>query len=137
RRGVLTMMEKAPLGITITALGFVATSAVLFWALVRRHRRLYWAKSEGEVVEMDADSSGGYSPVVVYEPSPGEKVRFSGNVVTNPPRYKVGDKVVVVFDPDDPGGALIDRALEHYFVPAVLGFLSLSMFAAGLAVWLL
>ncbi len=126
--------DKMTVGIVVTSLGGVGFISVVVWVVLRTIRRRSWSKAAGDVVAMNADDSGGYAPVVVYTPAPGESVRIEGSVMTSPARYQVGDKVVVVFDPSDPQGAVIDRALEHYFMPALLGFLALVMALAGLAI---
>lgn len=128
--------SRRALALVFVVPGLLVAVAFLFWGIMRHAGRRHWKRAEGEVVDMKADTSGGYSPVVEFETSPGQKQSFDGNVVTDPPRYRVGEHVAVLFDPSEPSTAMIDRALEHYFVPGLFSGMGLLFALAGLFIWL-
>jgi len=89
--------------------------------------------TEGTVVQMDASTTDGnttYSPIIEFQAN-GQSISFDGNISSNPPQYKVGDKVNVRYDKDDPATAQIDKWSERWLMPVVL---IPSMCIAGLIV---
>jgi len=104
----------------------------------------FGVRAEGEVVRIAAESNSGarysYYPVVRYRTEQNAFVEFKDSIGTNPPSYRSGDKVSVLYLPDDPrGGAIIDRgAFWNWAIPALLllgaallGWLCVYMLSAG------
>lgn len=92
---------------------------------------------EGKVtgIETNTDSDGGttYSPVVTFQTLQDRKITFTSNYGSNPPSYKVGDQVDVLYDPNDPkDNAMIDAGLWNWLLPSILalvgGFMFLILF---------
>jgi hypothetical protein len=67
--------------------------------------------ADGVVVELsesvDEDGST-YYPVVRFVAPDGQVVRFKGGIGSNPPDYRVGDPVRVLYDPSNPRTARLD-----------------------------
>jgi hypothetical protein len=80
-------------------------------------------RAPGVVVEMATnDSSDGdtYAPVVEFEHE-GSKYRFKDSISSNPPTYRRGQRVDVLYDPVRPRNARIDRGLWNKVVPILIG----------------
>lgn len=78
----------------------------------------------GTVVSLEEsnDSEGGccvYSPVVEFE-ADGRTYSFEGENASDPPAYKVGEQVEVVFDPADPDTAQINKWTERWLFPIII-----------------
>jgi hypothetical protein len=68
--------------------------------------------AEGRVVEMVplADHRGKtfFYPIVEFRTAEGQTVRFQGGTGSNPPSYRTGARVKVLYDPQSPQSAVID-----------------------------
>lgn len=78
----------------------------------------------GTVVRLveSSDSEGGccvYSPVVEFE-ADGRTYSFEGDNASDPPAYKVGEQVDVIFDPADPDTAQINKWTERWLFPIII-----------------
>lgn len=78
----------------------------------------------GTVVSLEEsnDSEGGccvYSPVVEFE-ADGRTYSFEGENASDPPAYKVGERVEVIFDPADPDTAQINKWTERWLFPIII-----------------
>jgi len=69
-----------------------------------------------------------YHPVVAYTDGAGHAVEFTDSVGSNPPLYRRGDAVTVLYRPEKSGSAIVDRGPWNW-LPALL----LYLFGAGLA----
>src|SRR5262245_2594364 len=58
----------------------------------------------GQVIEMlrvrDSDNTDMYAPVVRFQTAEGRTVEFQSSLRTNPPAYRTGQSVPVVYDPE-------------------------------------
>jgi uncharacterized protein DUF3592 len=100
-------------------------------------------RARGEVVRLKSESSAGdrqpsYHPVVRFHTGKNVTVEFTDSVGSNPPGYRPGDAVTVLYNADDPrGDAIVDRGLVgNWAIPgllllgaALLGWLSAVMIA--------
>ena len=94
-------------------------------------------RAPGVVVEMAANhSSDGntYAPVVEFEHE-GRTYRFKDSISSNPPSYRTGEAVGVLYDPDHPRDARIDRGRWNKAVPILIG--GSGVFLCLLGVWIL
>jgi hypothetical protein len=77
----------------------------------------------GTVVGLDwsSDSDGGStaSPIVEYTVN-GKTYSFEGDNSSNPPVYEKGQKVEIIYDPQDPETAQINSFYERWMMPAIL-----------------
>jgi len=92
--------------------------------------------SEGEVISLNSrrsDDSYVYYPVVRYTPPGGSSpLTFEHDVGSNPPSYDVGERVQVLFHPDDPTNAIIDAGIMNWFGPGLALLLGLVFATAGI-----
>jgi hypothetical protein len=92
-------------------------------------------RAPGEVVRLKGESGSGtnshysYYAIVRYRTDKNVTVEFKDNVGSNPPSYRPGDKVTVLYLADTPRqNVMIDRGLFwNWAIPAIL-----LLFAAGL-----
>ena len=82
-----------------------------------------------------SDSHGGvtYHPIVAYTDGHGRKVAFRDSVGTNPPMYRAGQAVTVLYAPDEEARAVVDRGLWNWLPSVILYVLGGAAFAGGLA----
>jgi Protein of unknown function (DUF3592) len=101
-------------------------------------------RAEGVVVALKRETSSGsqnngpaYHPVIRYHVETNVTVEFKDSVGSNPPAYRLGDKVTVLYLADDPRGqAIIDRgSFWNWAIPALI--LLVGVFLLGLTVVML
>lgn len=111
--------------------------------------------AEGTVVRLDwrvdmrrVRPSSGYQAVVRFRKADGGTHEFVDDSGSDPPRYSIGEKVRVLYDPADPRNAKIDSFRSLWLAPVLAlfaGVLILGIFAAirvrpdrvaGVAAWL-
>ena len=72
------------------------------------------------MVTNHSSDSNTYAPVVEFDHA-GKKYRFKDSVSSNPPSYRTGQRVGVLYDPADPRDARIDRGRWNKVVPILSG----------------
>ena len=114
------------IGVALTRLGY--SSAVEY---DRRQARA--ARAEGVVIEIRFDERPGDQtyeyPVVHFTTPEGVGVDFEATIRQHPPKYSVGDRVSVTYEPGSPEKADI-AGTEWIGILAVLGFGLLALFSA-------
>jgi len=70
-----------------------------------------------------------FAPLVRFETTDGNTVEFQSTFRSNPPAYRTGQTVSVLYDPEDPQSASIRGMLALWLSTIVLGFIG-SMFLA-------
>lgn len=82
-----------------------------------------------------------YCPQIAFSIPNGQTLKFQSDLGTQPPSYKVGQKVQVVYKTVNPQQAEIDSAMAVWFAPGCLVviallfmFLGLSLFGIGVLV---
>jgi hypothetical protein len=78
-----------------------------------------------------------YRPIIQFKPQRGRAVKFIANLSMRPSPYQVGDRVEVLYLPEDPKQAVINRFVHLWFFVIMLtlfGFLTLGM---GWMMWAL
>lgn len=78
----------------------------------------------GKVVELRRDGDSTYRPVVSFRTAQGQAVTFATSWATNPPAYRVGDSVNVLYDAAAPDQARIDGFLAFWAGTLILGFVA-------------
>ena len=92
--------------------------------------------AQGVVVDLAANRSSGnngytYAPVVEFEVE-GRTYKFKDSVSSNPSWYRRGDLVSVLYDPDRPSNARIDRGKWNRIVPMLVGAFGALLCSLGL-----
>lgn len=90
------------------------------------------AKAEGTVIDLQRSrSSDTYRPVVRFATSSGQPIEFVSSSGSNPPSYARGERVEVLYHPDDPNAAKINGWFSLWGGATILGGMGLLFFAIG------
>jgi len=73
-----------------------------------------------------------YRPVVRFKTETGRTIRFVASVASRPMPYQVGEQVAVIYNPDNPQEAQINRFLYLWFYVVMLIFFGVFTLAMGL-----
>lgn len=95
--------------------GFVI--AIATYSLLRTRRFVAEAvHARGEVIALRAmgGSKVTYAPVVRFTPLGGRPLEFTDEVSSNPPGYRVGDQVEVLYRPHNPSDARLASLMRLY-----------------------
>jgi len=110
-------MEKVLLGLLFVALGALVISFSVY-SLVRTYRFVARAgHALGEVValhECGGSRRTTYAPVVRFAPLGRRPVEFTDAVSSNPPGFRVGDRVTVLYRREDPTDARVASPFRLY-----------------------
>ena len=96
-------------------------------------------RAQGEVVRLKGEMSSGsnsrpnYYPIVRYRTDRNVMIEFKDTIGSNPPSYRTGDKVTVLYRADNPQrDVIIDRGLLwNWAIPVIL------LLGAALLAWLM
>jgi len=77
--------------------------------------RAHGLRTTGTVLNADA------GPLIGYTTADGRARRFQSHVASQPPKYAVGDKVPLLYDPAKPSRAKIDSFSDQWLVTGLLG----------------
>jgi Protein of unknown function (DUF3592) len=94
------------------------------------------AHAPGRVVGLAVNHSTDndtYSPVVEFE-ALGHTYRFKDSIGSSPPSYRRGDEVAVLYDPDQPRNARIDRGRWNKAMPLLVS--AFGALLCSLGVWI-
>lgn len=82
-------------------------------------------RTEGEIIEMVARSgskgSTTYAPVFTFADASGASHTIHSSTSSYPPRYHVGEKVTVLYDPKLPKDATLDGFFSLWGITVILG----------------
>lgn len=77
-------------------------------------------RAEGEVTSLEASrgaNSTSYYPHIAFVGQDGARHSFKDGIGSNPPLYKVGEKLHVIYDPTHPDRAMVDRGIWNRLIP--------------------
>jgi hypothetical protein len=85
-------------------------------------------ETPGSVIEMvrlrDGEDKGYlFAPVVRFQTMDGRTIEFQSGLRTNPPAYRTGQTVSVLYDPDVPESAAIRGVFSLWLIPIILAFI--------------
>ncbi len=106
--GILYFREQAFLGSAETATGTVSTFDV-----------------------SNSEDSTTYCPVIAFRTKRGEAVEYHANVCSSPPSFDVGEKVEVVYDPENIKHVQMNGFWSKYVGVFVLAVIGLPFFLLG------
>jgi hypothetical protein len=136
------------IGVTLLVCGII-----LFFRQWHRIRKSI--RTEGEVIDLITSKQHGeyirvktldgvkleqkqmYRPIIQFRTQRGRKVKFRASVSMRPSPYQVGDRVSVLYLPDDPKGAQIDRFVYLWFYVIMLVLFGCLTIGMGLMIWVL
>jgi hypothetical protein len=72
-----------------------------------------------------------YRPVVRFKTETGRTIKFAAGVASRPMPFQVGEQVKVIYQPDNPKKAQINRPLYLWFTVSMLLFFGLFMLVMG------
>ena len=91
-------------------------------------------KADGTVVDLVQSRSGNsftYRPVIQFNNQNGEKIEFITSSGSNPPSHRKGEKVEVLYPPDEPQKARINTFFSLWGGSLILGILGVVFFLIG------
>ena len=106
----------------LAGLGFLYFSATSY--LQTKKRLKNGIITTAEVVDFEVDE--GYHPVMQYM-AKGKMRTFVSSIYSNPPEYKIGDKVNIVYDKKNAGKAELVTYWGLYTLPIITLLFSLPM----------
>lgn len=82
------------------------------WREIKR-RQVHWSMARGDVIELeerwDAESTSTFCPHVRFRTETGNEFTFTNSCgLSKPDSYLVGERVDVLYDPDNPNHAVIN-----------------------------
>lgn len=123
---------------------FFIGGALLIWGIFNYTDRVKeldtYVKTTGTVVSLrevpPTDNSGvTYAPTYVYKDASGREFKHESNHSSDPPEYKVGEKIEVFYDKDNPNEAFENSFLSKWGGSITLFIVPLVLFPVGL--WML
>lgn len=114
----------------------VALLVGCFFTAARTRRFLANAQeAQAEVVALQQRLGSGnersYYPVLRYRTQGGATQEVVSNVGSNPPRYKEGDSVAVLYDPAQPDNMRIHTAFNVWAFPMILAGIGVIFLVVG------
>jgi hypothetical protein len=126
-----THRDKLPAVMSATTLQIIGMvggcalvgSVAAFTLKWRRFAR--WKNATGTVIQLtpksDSEGGGTWEARIEFTTHTGDMVRFTNRVTTNPPVAKVGEFVPIIYDPNSPADATVNRFM-HRHLPELLAF---------------
>ena len=127
--------------VIFAATGAVFLAVALFLGLHTRSFLQTAIAADGVVVEnvyhRASRGSGTYYPRVRFRTASGQEFIMDGNFGTNPPSYRRGERVQVLYDPGDPTRFRLDGFGSLWFLPTLFGGLGVVFGSIGIVpfVW--
>ena len=98
-------------------------------------------EAKGTVIQMvysrtssSSGSGGGYVPVYQFRTLDGQNIVIQDSLSSNPPRFQVGQEIDVLYESGNPQKARINKWMNLYFVPVLLGGMGLIFGVVGIAI---
>jgi len=78
-----------------------------------------------------------YRPEVIFQTLTGEEITFQSSTGANPPAYRKGESVSILYEPQNPQNARINDILSLWLGPIILGIVGLifSVFGTGISIY--
>ena len=97
------------------------------------------SRAQGTVTRLVKKSDGSDSdssyPVYTFEDSQGKQHEIYSSSGSYPPAYSVGEKVTVLYQPDDPQNAEMDSFMDKWFFSVMLAGFGLLDLLLGLVLF--
>lgn len=116
-------------GVIVVAIGLGILWLGQLWRAHTHNQIATMVKAQGTVVEVvsrtqtqSGERKTFFYAVVEFRTADGEAIRFEDGTGSNPPAYRVGDAVEVLYDPQTPQSAMIDSWVLWLPSTIVMGF---------------
>jgi len=138
------MQEPKPLpksmalmiGLTFAVIGLVALMIGILWIRSTKERMKTMINHTGTVVEMIRVERPGetatFYPVIEFKTQTGEVFRFEGKTSGPENEYKIGEQVEILYEPQDPQGAMINSWKELWFPSIALMIIGGGIMLSGI-----
>ncbi len=124
------------IGLTFAVIGLVAVVIGILWIRSTKERLKTMINHTGTVVEKSRVERPGetatFYPVVEFKTQTGDVFRFEGKTSGAEHEYKIGEQIEILYDPQDPKGAMINSWKELWLPPIVLMLIGGGVMLAGI-----
>jgi cytochrome c oxidase assembly protein Cox11 len=125
------------IGLTFAVIGLVALVIGILWIGSTKERLKTMINHTGTVVEKvrveRPGETANFYPVVEFKTQTGEVFRFEGKTSGPENEYKIGEQVEILYDPQDPQGAMINSWKELWFPSIAMMIIGGGMLVLGIA----
>jgi len=135
------MSTDLTLGIVFSLVGGLLALIGVFLFI---RTRIFIGKAQevkGTVIQMvysrtssSSGSGGGYAPVYQFKTLDGQNIVIQDSISSNPPRFQVGQEIDVLYESGNPQKARINKWMNLYFAPVLLGCMGLIFGGVGIAI---
>jgi len=116
---------------TIRTRAFIATAAPAQGQVIV-NQPVVWQDRDSHGASSSTVTRTSYRAVVRFTDGAGRSIILRDTIAFNPPSFAVGQRVPVLYDPQRPARALIDRGARLYLVPGVAGVFAALMVLGSL-----
>lgn len=113
-------MAKVMCGVCVLWMLLVAVFAVYRWNYLRR-TIITKATITNLIAKKDENGHLSYSPVYVFTDRQGQSVKVTSSTASFPPPGEVGDKIEVLYDPQNPQHSIQNRFFSVWGIAAIAG----------------
>ncbi|MFN3491863.1 MAG: DUF3592 domain-containing protein [Anaerolineales bacterium] len=129
------MSEEFIIGVVFSLIGGLMALIAVFLFVRTRVFINNAQEVKGTVIRMvwspGSDGGGGYSPVYQFKTIEGRLIEKQDNLSSNPPMFKEGQTIDVLYEPANPENARIKKWMSLYFVSLLLGGMGLIFGGIG------
>lgn len=110
---------------------YVTAPEIQFVAVAARATGRVIENREEDWKDRDSFSYRGFHAIVRFVDASGEVVVHRDKIGVSPPLFHVGDVVTILYDPQHPVVAMIDRGIANYLFPICAGGFGLLLILGG------
>jgi hypothetical protein len=128
------MSAESNIGVVFSLVGaLLLVIGIIIWINTRMFAaRAQQVKGTVDHMKYRHDSDGvSYAPVFQFKTLSGESIQVAEMVYSNPPQFHAGQVVDILYDPQNPKRARINKGSNLYFVPLLLAGMGLLFFGIG------
>jgi hypothetical protein len=112
--------------------GGILLCVALILAIKTAHFVFGAAHAPGDVLSLVPGPKAGVAPHVRFTAASGSAVEFTSAVASSPPSHRVGEQVMVLYDPANPQHAEIEGFFTLWSPPVAFGAVGLVVLVLGL-----
>lgn len=123
----------------IGLLGVLLLAGTLFLAIKQSNFISSAEQTTGTVIDnyasyskdSDGKSTRSFYPILMFVEKNGNNITFKSSVGSSSPRYQIGEKVAILYDPKQPSDAEIDDLLSIWLAPMIVGIFGVILSSIG------